>query len=161
MVFRKWVDSPHWEYDAQLLGTDRYGTWIGCSPGTRASRPGTSFVSDYHLVALLPEDGFVATFYAGDRAPVQLYVDISTPPRIDGDLARAVDLDLDVVRGHDGRVWVDDEDEFAAHRVELGYPPEIVEAAQRSCAAVLRRVRAADPPFDGVAAAAWFEVLGR
>ena len=39
---------------------------------------------------------------------------------------RAVDLDLDVVRGTDGPLVVDDEDEFAEHQVALGYPPEVV-----------------------------------
>ena len=42
---------------------------------------------------------------------------------------RAVDLDLDVVEGLDREVWVDDEDEFAEHRVELGYPREVVDLA--------------------------------
>ncbi|WP_180935649.1 DUF402 domain-containing protein [Nocardioides ungokensis] len=37
-------------------------------------------------------------------------------------MLRAVDLDLDVVRGRTGRVWIDDEDEFAEHRVRFGYP---------------------------------------
>ena len=48
----------------------------------------------------------------------------------------AVDLDLDVVRGWTGRVWVDDEDEFADHRVRFGYPADVVRMAAPSCEAV-------------------------
>ena len=55
---------------------------------------------------------------------MRVYVDITTPPVWDGTVLRAVDLDLDVVRGNTGRVWVDDEDEFADHRVRFGYPDE-------------------------------------
>ena len=50
-------------------------------------------------------------------APFDVYVDITTVPVwLDGPTraVTAVDLDLDVVRGWTGRVWVDDEDEFAA-----------------------------------------------
>ena len=53
----------------------------------------------------------------------------------------AVDLDLDVVRRTDGTVYVDDEDEFAEHRVSFGYPPEVVELAEESCRWVLGHVR--------------------
>ena len=52
---------------------------------------------------------------------------------------RAVDLDLGVIRGTTGRVWVDDEDGFAEHRVTVGYPAEVV----RGRDGVLRRVHAA------------------
>ena len=63
--------------------------------------------------------------------PIDLYVDMTTPPAWDGDVLRAVDLDLDVVRGRTGRVWVDDEDEFAAHRGPYGYPTAVVDLALR------------------------------
>ena len=41
--------------------------------------------------------------------------------------------------GPTGRVWVDDEDEFAEHRVSLGYPADVV----RMAATVVRAVQAA------------------
>jgi protein associated with RNAse G/E len=86
---------------------------------------------------------------------VRTYVDITTPPYWDGTVLRAVDLDLDVVRTDDGRgTYVDDEDEFAEHRQLFGYPPEIVELAQSSCARVQQAVAGEQPPFDG-AADAW------
>ncbi len=47
-------------------------------------------------------------------------------------MLRAVDLDLDVVRGNTGRVWVDDEDEFAEHRVAFDYPEDVVTSAVAS-----------------------------
>ncbi|MET0190935.1 MAG: DUF402 domain-containing protein [Pseudonocardia sediminis] len=160
MVFEKWGGGRHWEHDALVLGSDRHGVWLGVPAGTTASRPGASFASSYDHVQLLPDAGFVAAFYADvPEAPVALYVDIATPPHRDGAVFRAVDLDLDVVRGRDGAVWVDDEDEFAEHRVRLGYPQEVAEAAERSCAAVLHAVRAGEPPFDPATGAGWLARL--
>ena len=68
----------------------------------------------------------------------------------------AVDLDLDVVRRTDGTVYVDDEDEFAEHRVSFGYPPEVVELAEESCRWVLGHVRDATGPF-GAVGEAWMD----
>ena len=35
-----------------------------------------------------------------------------------------VDLDLDVIRMRDGRIILDDEDEFEEHQVRYAYPPD-------------------------------------
>ena len=83
---------------------------------------------------------------------MRVYVDVTTPPVWDGSVLRAVDLDLDVVRGNTGRVWVDDEDEFADHRVRFGYPGEVTTAAMYSCDRVHAAVAAGVAPYDGSAA---------
>ena len=149
----KWGERPHWVFPATYLGRDEHGDWLGFTTGTRFTRPGADYVAPYDQVGLMPhpdlaERGWVATFHSpgGD---VQVYVDIATPPRWDGDVVRAVDLDLDVIRGAAGRTWVDDEDEFADHRVSLGYPDDLVRAALASCDAVHAAVRDALAPFDG------------
>ena len=90
MVFRKWGERPHWEYDARLLGSDVHGDWVGAPPGTQLARPGAEFVADSGFVTLVPRDEpFVATFYdphhEGPADPVELYVDITTVPRWSGD----------------------------------------------------------------------------
>ena len=51
---------------------------------------------------------------------------MTTPAEWDGHMLRAVDLDLDVVRGFNGTVIVDDEDEFAEHQVAYGYPEDVI-----------------------------------
>jgi hypothetical protein len=161
IVFTKWGGGAHWEYDTVRLGTDQHGTWLGAPHGTPIRRPGAEFVSAWDHVALVPDDAaFLASFYPDDSdAPVRIYVDIATPPRWDGPLVRSVDLDLDVVLDRSGRVFVDDEDEFAEHRVRYGYPEDVVRLAERGCADVLGAVRARTAPFDGPTAAHWLEVL--
>lgn len=161
MVARKWPDRAHWEHRGVRLGEDRHGVWVGTPVGTTISRPRASFVTDQAIVTLVPRTApFTASFYArGGTAHCEVYVDITTVPVwVDEGTVVAVDLDLDVVRGWTGRVWVDDEDEFAEHRIELGYPEDVVLAASRSCDEVHALVRDRVPPFDGRAPEPW---LGR
>lgn len=163
MVFGKWGGRPHYEYDAFLLGDDRHGAWLGLPVGTLVARPGTQFLTREPQVVLVPPArGFVATFYApGGEVPCEVYVDITTVPEVAEDRVRAVDLDLDVVRGRTGRVWVDDEHEFAEHRVSFGYPPDVVELAVSTCAAVLASVQDGEPPFDRVSHHPWLAAVGK
>lgn len=160
VVARKWPDRPHWEHDAVRLGEDTHGIWVGAAAGAVMSRPGASFVTDQAQVTLVPRDRpFVASFYApGGQAHCDVYVDITTVPVWEGDTVTAFDLDLDVVRGWTGRVWVDDEDEFADHRVRYGYPSDLVRLAVTSCEAVRSAVEAGIAPYDGTARA-WLAAL--
>jgi hypothetical protein len=163
VVMTKWGRRPHWEFDGVLLGSDHHGDWVGVAAGTAMSRPGADYVAPVDQVMLVPgpganqDRGWVATFHAAG-GPVHTYVDMTTPPYWDGPQVHAVDLDLDVVRGTAGRVWVDDEDEFAQHRVELGYPDEIVQLALATAERVRLAVQDELAPFDG-SAATWLNLL--
>ena len=70
-----------------------------------------------------------------------------------------VDLDLDVVKGWTGRVWVDDEDEFADRRMRFGYPAEIVTMAVSSCDEVRRSIEAGAAPYDAKVSRRWLSKL--
>jgi hypothetical protein len=161
----KWGARPHWHIPARWLGSDVHGDWVGIPAGTLMRRPGMETVSEFDQVGLVPTTGdgvargFLATFHESP-APTWVYVDMTTPPDWDGDTVRAVDLDLDVIRMRDGHVVVDDEDEFAEHRVELGYPDEIVDLALASRDRVLDAVLEEREPFDGVHER-WHHVLDR
>ena len=154
VLTRKWPDLPHWEFDALRLGVDGHGHWVGVPAGTWLSRPERGFHAWCDHVVLIPHDAWwVATMYGDDAdRPVDVYVDISTPSEwSEADApVRTVDLDLDVIRDPDGRVWVDDEDEFAEHQHSLGYPSDVIAAAETSCAEVLEAVRGLAGPFSGV-----------
>jgi hypothetical protein len=152
----KWGGRPHWRFDAIWLGMDEHGEWIGIPAGTPMSRPGMDVVSENDQVGLIPSAGlpeeerwWLATFHAPDAPRVSVYVDITTAPRWDGSVLRTVDLDLDVIRLVGGEVLVDDEDEFAEHQVELGYPRDVVALAEASRERVHAAVLRADRPFDG------------
>jgi hypothetical protein len=171
----KWRGRPHWSFSGSYLGSDDHGDWVGFPAGTSFTRPGARFEAVNDQVTLVPAEvggrrpGWVATFHGpggylpvgGHQVPIDLYVDMTTPPAWDGDVLRAVDLDLDVVRGRSGRVWVDDEDEFAAHRRDYGYPSDVVELALASCAAVSAAARDREPPFDGPTHTPWLGLVAQ
>ena len=168
----KWGDRPHWAFDAIYLGADEHGEWLGIRAGTHMSRPGAAFDCACDQVGLVPAEGpeegrhFLATFNAPGApywesigAPVEVYVDLTTPPVWDGTVLRAVDLDLDVVRGTTGRVWIDDEDEFARHRVQYSYPDDVVRAAIRTCEEIAKAARERVAPYDGTTPQRWLDRL--
>jgi uncharacterized protein len=160
VVFGKWGSRPHWEYAALHLGEDEHGAWLGLPRGTRVARPGRQFETGEAQVVLVPEAPYVATFYSpGGTAACEVYVDVSTRPVVGDGTVTAVDLDLDVVRDWSGRVWVDDEDEFAAHREAFGYPEEVVDLALATCEEVRRAVLTGQAPFDGPTAQRWLRRL--
>ncbi len=160
----KWGDRPHWEFAATYLGRDDHGDWLGIPAGTRMTRPGATYVAETKQVGLVPPPGpddargWLATFH-DVGGPLRVYVDITTPPRWDGAVVRAVDLDLDVVCGPTGRIWIDDEDEFAEHRVRYGYPEEVTRGALSSCGRVHAAVVDEAAPYDG-SATRWLTRLG-
>jgi hypothetical protein len=163
VVTTKWRDRPHWEYDGRYLGRDRHGDWIGFPAGTTFARPGVDLTMPNHQVALVPaEDAEQRWWLAGFHGPggeVRLYVDMTSPPRWDGAVLHAIDLDLDVIEGLTGRVWVDDEDEFADHRVRFAYPEDVVASTIASMTWVERAVRTGEAPFDGETHLPWLARL--
>jgi uncharacterized protein len=160
----KWGGRPHWEFEAFLLGSDRYGDWVGVPAGTYMSRPGAEVTTPVDQVSLVPvagvdaDRGWLATFHAVG-GPVRVYVDITTPPAWDGPTLRAVDLDLDVISETSGEVRVDDEDEFADHRVRFGYPEDVIELARANCHRVRAALAASEAPYDGRSATGWLRML--
>lgn len=157
MVMTKWGERPHWEFDGVLLGSDEHGDWIAFPSGTHMSRPGAEYVAPVDQVGLVPapgepgDRGWLATFHASGGV-VHTYVDMTTPPRWDGAVLHAVDLDLDVIRLPDGSVGIDDEDEFEEHRARWSYPEDVVTLAVGSCERILAAVVEEAAPFDGTAA---------
>lgn len=162
----KWGERPHWEFDGIYLGADEHGEWLGFPHGTHNRRPGYEFHSEVDAVTLVPPGSWYAATFHAPGIWCDLYIDITTPAAWVGDVLRAVDLDLDVIRMSPeppaslrsapqnlsaglGEVFVDDEDEFTEHQVAYGYPAEVIGSAQASCDELVAAVRAGLPPYDG------------
>ncbi len=164
--FTKWGGGAHWEWEARYLDEDEHGHWFWAPSGTRCARPGVSFVETDPWVSLVPRDaGWVASFYPASKA-ISVYVDLTTPA-VWAPLGPAawevtmVDLDLDVVLTREGFLFVDDEDEFEEHQVQLGYPAEIVDLAAGWCPRVLAAVAEGLEPFAGLGHARLEQVVRR
>lgn len=151
--YTKWGGRPHWEWDATVLDVDEHGVWLHMPAGTPMSRPGMDVREEVAWVALAPHDQpWLAGFYPETKW-VAVYVDMATVPEWrdlgggQGWEVAAVDLDLDVVLATEGHLFVDDEDEFELHQVQLGYPPEVVELAEASRDWVHAAIAAGTEPF--------------
>jgi len=144
-----------------VLGRDAFGTWLGAPRGTivqRAAEPAK--VHPHGFVKLVPEGAWwTAIWNDGTDGRFEIYADVTTPAEWAGPVVRIVDLDLDVVRYRSGEVAVLDEDEFAEHRVALGYPPRVVDGARASAATLVTAVEGRREPFDAVGPG-WLERLG-
>ncbi|MBN6051983.1 YgaC family protein [Nonomuraea sp. RK-328] len=163
VVYRKYGGALHWHHRGTLLGEDEHGVWVGVPDGTLA-RKGTDPPVRWEtaIVILFPRDGWwTASFHASPHR-TDVYVDVTTVPEWrDGDVSEVtmVDLDLDVIRMRDGRLFLDDEDEFAEHQVLLGYPAEVIARAEETAAMLMTAVGSRQGPFGG-AHEKWLALAG-
>jgi hypothetical protein len=144
------------QWDAQVLGTDRFGTWLSSAAGdVHRKANGDALVLPSDGVQLLPANGWWTAWWWRTRKWIS--VDICTPPVLSEGGWSYVDLELDLARLADGTVMVVDEDEFA-HAVAEGVIPEGDAVAARGTAAELQG-RLADPSEPVVAAGwAWLDL---
>jgi protein associated with RNAse G/E len=148
--FRKFDGKLHRRAVELHLGEDEWGTWLGVPVGTEVDYVSAGFTrADEHRgVRLIPRDGwFTALFFAPTRK-LEMYCDITAPAAWTGaERVSMVDLDLDVIRTHRGKVDLLDEDEFAVHQVSYGYPAEVVRQAAAAAQQVLVACRDRTEPF--------------
>lgn len=160
--FRKWDGQEHWQEPSIYLGEDEHGRWVYVPTGTISLRPGARFETVTDAVRLIPEAPhlMIVNGPRDDPRAYNVYVDVITVPKWvrtpEGWTVRSVDLDLDVIRRYDGEIFIDDEDEFADHQVQMGYPADVIALAEGSCAQVLREMRTGHAPYDEQTAARWF-----
>ena len=154
MRYSKWGGIDHWHFEMEPLGQDQFGWWFFGRKGLTQQRGAEPpIVLSHDFVLLMPAEGcWTACFNA--EHDMEIYVNVTTRPALDGGTVSAVNLDLDVVRWRDGRVEVLDEDEFAEHQVQLAYPPELITQARQTCDWLVEAVSSRTEPF-GQAGADW------
>jgi len=153
---RKWNGKAHWVVPGRYLGEDRHGWWIFQGTNEFCSRPGAAFYTQSDAVLLVPRSGdWVATFY-DDAHPsgVRVYVDLAvahewTDIRPAVTEFHVIDMDLDVIRMAGRGVFIDDQDEFADHRIAMNYPDRLVDDIQAAAEELYQAVKAQHAPFDG------------
>jgi protein associated with RNAse G/E len=145
-LFCKYDGRPHRLLESIKLGEDEYGLWTGSVPGTRGQRADGSWVTiDHTRVRLFPRGQWWSALFNDSPHPTEVYCDITMPAEFGVDTVTTVDLDLDIRRYRDGAVQVMDEDEFQAHQLVYAYPPQVIAAAQASCAWVLDNITTTEP----------------
>jgi protein associated with RNAse G/E len=148
--YTKYDGSLHWHYTMCRLGEDKHGTWLG-SAGDLIARRGTAppIVIEQAHVLLFPRGVWWTAVFNAEPASTEIYCDITTPARWPdpGEVIMA-DLDLDVVRKRpDGRIAIVDQDEFAEHQIQYGYPAEVIREAEQAAAWLCEAIRAGTEPF--------------
>jgi protein associated with RNAse G/E len=131
VVFLKYDGRPHRSYPARWLGEDEHGTWLGVTAGTPAIVDGDqAAVREEPYVLLVPKHGWWTAMFNAPPRRTEIYCDVTTPATWAGTSeVTVIDLDLDVRRRRWGDIERLDEDEFALHQTEFGYPPEVVTQA--------------------------------
>lgn len=99
-------------------------------------------------VELYFEDRWYNVWHLRDDITTLWYCNVAMPASFDGKTLRWVDLDIDIRCYRDGAPEVLDEDEFEQHRIELGYPADVVERALAARDEALRLAQARAFPFD-------------
>ena len=111
-------------WSVYVMGNDRHGLWLYSPKGTiYRSQVGLNVVGECEVgqgigeaglpvMHLIPNAAWWTAAWCSDGENPQISVDICTPPTpIDGEWSY-IDLELDPVAYSDGRVEIDDEDEF-------------------------------------------------
>ena len=157
LQFFKYPDIPHWRHeDLVVLGEDEYGMWVGCEPGSEQQKgSGPITMTSRPWVFCSVPDAWWSLVFNG-QLPKTHFLDIITPPTINGTRIEMVDLDLDVVRTAAGEVYVDDEDEFLDHQKLYGYPPWMIDKARTTTAELAIAVERNDEPFNQTCRT-WFD----
>jgi hypothetical protein len=147
--YRKYDGTAHRDYPARRLGDDEHGDWLGVDTGTASIYHGEPSVERIPFVVLIPRDQWWTAMFNPPPRTSEIYCDITTPARWGGDhTVDLVDLDLDVVRRRSsGLVELRDEDEFAVHRVNFGYPEDVVRRARQAAVWLRGALRDGTQPF--------------
>lgn len=147
--YSKWDGRRHWHFDVTVLGDDDYGTWYAAPVGGLIQRGDEPPFRGPGWACLVPHDGLWIAHFGVDRNPegVYVYINVTDEPRRTADRVMAIDLDLDVVGWRDGRVDLEDREEFETHIDLFGYPASTVVAARETSEELVEAVSSRREPF--------------
>ena len=144
-------------WPAYMISSDRYGLWLYSPKGTICrGQSGTQVLENevgrgnreegLPVLHLIPKEAWWIAAWCS----LHLHFDICTPPTLIGGEWNYIDLELDPLVFPDGRVVIQDEDEFAA-ACETGLiPREEATGARTALEDVMRCLRSHTEPFGRV-----------
>jgi len=147
----KYDGGDHYRYQAQIIREEPDFMLLYKAPGEPMSGYRGSFPAKYHTLEFYWSKHYynMSVVWYADWKPRMHYVNIATPATWHDGTLRFIDLDLDVVWFANGRVVLDDEDEFEQHQIKYGYPQDLIAQAWESTYDVRALIAKRAPPFDG------------
>jgi len=144
-------------WPAYVVNEDRYGVWLFSPKGTifRGQSGETigecevgqgSLPEGVPVIHLMPRSLWWVASWCREH-DIQISVDISTPPVFEETEWIYTDLELDPLGWADGRVTVDDEDEFVAACVADLISAEEAKVARSTTEEVVKSMREGTEPF--------------
>ena len=97
VVYTKYDGSAHRDYPARRFDEDELGVWVGVTRGTSSVYHGRPSVEQIPFVLLIPHHAWWTGMFNPPPRTSEVYCDITTPARWEGDTVHIVDLDLDEV----------------------------------------------------------------
>ena len=149
----KYDGSEHYRYPASIVREEPELLVLYKQPGAPINGYRGSFLAKYHTLEFYWSKHHynLSVIWYANWQPRMHYVNVATPARWDDGTLRYIDLDLDVVWFANGRVVLDDEDEFELHQRKYGYPQTLIDEAWASSHTVRELIARRTPPFDGAA----------
>ncbi|GAA2696855.1 DUF402 domain-containing protein [Actinoplanes palleronii] len=148
VIYTKYDGSAHRDYPARRLAEDDLGVWVGVTHGTASVYHGRPSVEQIPFILLIPRDSWWTGMFNPPPRTSEVYCDITTPARWEGDTVHIIDLDLDVVRRREsGLVELRDEDEFEEHRILFGYQDDLVGHANAAARELMVKLGDGTEPF--------------
>ncbi len=148
VVYRKYNGAAHRDYPARRLAEDDLGVWLGVVKGSQSVYHGRPSVEQIPFVLLVPHHAWWTGMFNPPPRTSEVYCDITTPARWEGDTVHIIDLDLDVVRRRaTAAVELRDEDEFEEHQRLFGYPDDVIAEAEAASRMLLGALEDGTEPF--------------
>jgi len=136
-------------FDLEQLPSDRHGSWLRGRPGAPWGAPHDSGVLPVHVVLLIAPGRPWVAWWVDDPADRRLEIDVCLPPENTGDGWRYVDLELDpVFHERDGRVEIEDWDEYEESCREGWMSPDDAELARVTADALAGSLAGGDEPWQ-------------
>ncbi|MFE5318589.1 DUF402 domain-containing protein [Paenibacillus sp. NPDC056579] len=147
----KYGDRLHYEWNTRLLERTGEHLFVLSEAGRQLkhyTRGKTFTMNNWTIEFFSFHSWFTVSAEVINGQIKQYYCNINQPAKANGDVVSFVDLDLDLIY-RNGEWKVVDEDEFALHSVQLGYPDELIRRAREELESLQRRIAAEQFPFDG------------
>lgn len=148
VISTKYNGSPRDEWPAQIMSQQGTQIVIYVAAGTEEIIKGIRRgIIEHAYTGWYWTDRWYNIWHFERSAGVVFFANVSMPCRLDDQILRWIDLDLDIVQFADGSIVVEDQEEFEQHCQLFAYPPEVIDNALAARDELLHLARVGAFPF--------------